>query len=223
MQHLATRPSTARLVLVPALISLAVTLLRLVGELQHWPKPLVNSDVCGKAILGVTWLVPIFAAYFAITLLNEDKGPRRLGLAIALAVSGLILKLAGTFVMESGLRYPQRMSLNLFLTVAALGLQFVAWPALSKVLLAYGYAARVPVGLVQFLAMRGHWGTHYDALDPAFPPLGFWPTYLRVSLIPNIFFMEAYTVIVGTVLATILIAILRRFRWGSRLGAATVK
>ena len=47
-------PSTVRLIAVPALIGIAVTALRLVGELLRWPKPMVSSDVCGKAILGLS-------------------------------------------------------------------------------------------------------------------------------------------------------------------------
>jgi len=62
------------------------------------------------------------------------------------------------------------------------------------------------------LAMRGRWSTHYDALDPGFPAIGFWPTFLRVSFVPNIFFMEAYTVIVGGLVGIAVVAILRRLR-----------
>ncbi len=86
---------------------------------------------------------------------------------------------------------------NLSLTTAGLALSWLAWPQLFKLLLAYGYKSRLPVALVQLLAMRGHWATHYDALDPGFPSIGFWPTFIRTSLVPNIFFMEVYTVVVG--------------------------
>ena len=63
-------PSTTWLVALPTLIGICVTGVRLVGELMHWPKPLVNSDVCGKAIMGVVWLVPIFGIYFAVKLFS---------------------------------------------------------------------------------------------------------------------------------------------------------
>jgi len=75
-----------------------------------------------------------------------------------------------------------------------------------------GYLSRIPVAIVQYLAMRGRWGTHYDALDPGFPAIGFWPTFLRVSFVPNIFFMEAYTVIVGGLVGIAVVAILGRLR-----------
>lgn len=205
--------STARLVTVPVLISIAVTALRLVGELLRWPKPLVNSDVCGKAILGVIWLVPIFGTYFAVKLFHAGDAPQRFARPVVFAISALAFKLAGTLIMEShGMTYAPRLSMNFIVTLIGLVLSAVAWPTLSKALLVYGYLSRIPVAIVQYLAMRGRWGTHYDALDPGFPPIGFWPTFLRVSFVPNIFFMEAYTVIVGALIGTAVVAILGRVR-----------
>ena len=202
-----------RLIVVPALIAASVTALRAFGELHQWAKPLVNSEVCGKAILGVAWLVPIFGIYFALRLAHTATVPKSCGWALVLAIGALLLKFAGTFVMERPWPgYFPRVSFNFALTALALGLQAAAWPNLFKVLLAYGYASRIPIALVQFLAMRGHWGTHYDALGPDFPQVGFWQTYTRVSLVPNIFFMEAYTVIVGGILGILVVAAMKRLR-----------
>lgn len=156
-------------------------------------------------------MVPVFAIYFAFRLSGLGNAPERLAQTIGFAALGLILKLAGTLVMETaGMGYPARLGINLALTVAGLVLSATAWPAIFKVLLAYGYASRIPIAVVQFLAMRGNWGTHYDALDPGFPSIGFWPTFIRVSLVPNVFFMEAYTVIVSTVFGSLALASIRR-------------
>ena len=213
MRYAVKVPSTARLIAVPALISIAVTALRLVGELLHWPKPLVHGDVCGKAILGVVWLVPIFGTYFAVKLFHAGDVPQRFARPVVLAISALALKLTGTFVMEShGMTYAPRLSMNLIVTLIGLVLSAMAWPTLSKALLVYGYLSRIPVAIVQYLAMRGRWGTHYDALDPGFPSIGFWPTFLRVSFVPNIFFLEAYTVIVGVLVGIAAVAVLGRVR-----------
>jgi hypothetical protein len=203
--------SVPRLVLGPGFIALAVTLLRLTGELVGWPRPLVNRDVCGKAILGVVWLVPIFGVYFAAKLLPLGYLPARLGRSFAYAAVGLALKLAGTALIETpGIEYATRLIGNLGLTTAGLVLTWLAWPQLFKLLLAYGYASRLPVIVVQFLAMRGHWGTHYDALDPDFPLIGFWATFIRTSLVPNIFFMEVYTVVVGLLFGLVWAFLTRR-------------
>jgi hypothetical protein len=126
-------PSIARLIAVPGVISIAVTALRLAGELLHWPKPFVNSDVCGKAILGVIWLVPIFVIYFAVRLLHAGDTPQRFGRPLFLAISGLALKLAGTFLMEShAMTYAPRLSMNFIVTLIALVLCAMAWRTLCK-------------------------------------------------------------------------------------------
>lgn len=182
----------------PAVISIAVTALRLVGELLHWPKPLINSDVCGKAILGVIWLVPIFGIYFAVRLFHAGDTPQRFGRPLLLAISGLVLKLAGTFVMEShAMTYVSRLSMNFIVTLIALVLCAMAWRTLCRCCWPTDTcrAFRWPSSSTWPCVAVG--GTHYDALDPGFPPIGFWPTFLRVSFVPNIFFMEAYTAIVG--------------------------
>ena len=58
-----------RMVLGPALITLAVTLLRLVGELQGWSPRLFSREAGGGgALVGISWLVPVFGAWFGCKL-----------------------------------------------------------------------------------------------------------------------------------------------------------
>ena len=98
--------------------------------------------------------------------------------------------------------------------VAAAALQFRTWPTLSKALLAYGYAARIPAAIVMFFAIRGRWGTHYDALPPGFADMSFWPTYVQIGLFPQLIFWVAFTVIVGALFGSIATAIFARRRVG---------
>ena len=149
MRYAVRAPSTARFVAVPALISMTVTSLRLAGDILHWPKPLVNRDVWGKAILGVIWLVPIFGIYFAIRLSRVGIAPQRFARSLLLAISALALKLGGTFLMEShGLTYGPRLSINFIVTGIGVVLSALAWPTLAKTLLVYGYLSRIAVAVV---------------------------------------------------------------------------
>ena len=60
--------------------------------------------------------------------------------------------------------------------VLAAILAWRAWPALGRVLLAYGLLSRAVVALVMLLAMHGRWGTHYDYADmPRVQELPFGP------------------------------------------------
>ncbi len=62
-------PDYKKLILVPALITLGVTLLRLGGELLDLPAWLANKEAGGAgALLGIVWLAPIFGVYFVYRL-----------------------------------------------------------------------------------------------------------------------------------------------------------
>jgi len=94
---------------------------------MQWPRPLVDSDLCGKAILGVVWLVPVFGIYFAVKLSHAGNAPQRFARLLVLATSALALKVAGTFVMEShGMTYALRLSLNFVVTLIGLVLAAMA-------------------------------------------------------------------------------------------------
>jgi hypothetical protein len=83
-----------------------------------------------------------------------------------------------------------------------------AWPELGKALLAYAYAARIPLAIVMFFAMRGNWGTHYDALPPNYTgPMDFWGKYFLIGLVPQLIFWVAYTVVLGSLAGGIAAAI----------------
>ena len=61
--------SITSLITIPALITLGITILRLVGELEHWPKPWFSAAAGGGgAIIGISWLPIIFGPYFALKL-----------------------------------------------------------------------------------------------------------------------------------------------------------
>src|SRR5687768_18611129 len=83
--------TTTRLVLVPALITLAVTVLRLTGELLNWSPRLFSREAGGAgAIIGIVWLVPVFGVYFALRLARAGEGPSSVGAALGFALAGLV-------------------------------------------------------------------------------------------------------------------------------------
>ena len=142
------RPSTTQLILVPSIITLALTILRLVGELQHWPGPWFSTTAGGGlAIIGISWLPLIFGPYFAFKLAGKGEGPASSGKSIAFPVLGLVILIAGGYVSFSGARAqsPSTVILGFVIVTAAGALCFPGWGALSKALLAYGLAARIPV------------------------------------------------------------------------------
>lgn len=95
---------TWRLVLVPAVLTFAVTLLRLWGELKEWPLLLFSPAAGGgAALVGITWLVPVFGMWFARRLAKggPSEHPGRvigfaaLGLALVFAINLLVGRIKG--------------------------------------------------------------------------------------------------------------------------------
>jgi hypothetical protein len=215
-----------KLILVPAVISLAVTLLRLLGELQGWSPALFNrgDKPFSPSLVGIVWLVPVFGAWFGWKLTRAASGPGSLGRAFALTLAALaVLPLASFLAPKAGI-VPEHLwrpnvplaesftILSVFVVVIFIGVAIgiLAWPALGRTLLAYGLAVRIPIALLMLVAMLGDWGTHYDA-RPSYPPqmstLGWW---VALGLAPQLSFWMWYTIVFGALFGIVAAAFARR-------------
>lgn len=208
--------SVSRLILVPGMITLAVTILRLVGELLHWSKAWFNPEAGGPwSIVGITWLTAAFGVYFGIKLLGIGEGPASSLRAIGIPILGWIVMFAGQYAGFKFM-YPHSFKATLVILWAVYALagllQFVAWPSLFKVLFAYGYAARVPVAIVMFLAFQGNWGTHYDALPPGWNRTGLWADYLWLGFFPQLTFWVGFTITAGMLFGAVAAGVVRVVR-----------
>ena len=207
--------SAARLIFVPALITLAITILRLVGELERWPKPWVSTAPGGGlAVIGISWLPIIFGPYFVIRLAGDGEGAASNGKAVGFSLAGLVVLVLGGFIAFKG-------ATGGALGLAVLGwlMMFLAafipraaWPSLGTTLLAYGFAARIPVVIVMFIAMRAGWTTHYSFVDPRLAQAPFWRQFFDVALLPQMLLWIGFTVVVGSIFGTIVAAVAHRSR-----------
>lgn len=216
--------SRYRLVAVPALITLSVTLLRLYGELQHWSPALFRREPGGLgALIGIIWLAPVFGVYFARTLIGRGAGPVSPGRAVAHAFMGV-----GAFVGWAALSLvlvqpapgtvprPEQFQVQVVTGAAAalavVVLQARGWPALCRVLLLYAAAARVPVVIVMLLAIFGGWGTHYDAFPAGFPLTGALEKWFWGGVLVQMTVHLANTVLLGSLFGSLQAAWLLRTR-----------
>jgi heme exporter protein D len=209
------------LILVPAVITLGITLLRLGGELAHWSPRFFSAEAGGGlAVVGISWLPFLFGPYFALKLARSGHGASSVWKAFGLSLLGLAVMIVGGFVgFAPQLKFPGREILGILLVVLGPTLVTLGWPALFKVLVVYGYAARIPVAIVMLFALRGHWGTHYDALPPNYSgPTSFFGQYLVMAFLPQMVVWIAFTVLMGALVGSIVAALVFR---GKTMPAAT--
>lgn len=209
-----------RLILVPALVTLAVTLLRLTGELLQWsPGLFARTAGGGAALVGIVWLIPVFGVWFALQLDKAGAAPAslkrafgRAGLAFLCASAGFVLAI---------LLFPQspvvQLALFTVVTIAAIVIARPGWPELWRVLLAYGIAARAPVLVVMFLSIFLGWDTHYAKPRPDFPPMGPWGLFFWTALLPQGSIWIYLTIVGGILFGAAAIGIRRKS--GSRTAA----
>lgn len=211
------RTPVLRLILVPAIITLAVTLLRLAGELAGGSSALFNRAAGGGgALVGIVWLVPVFGFWFGRRLVQSGQGPLSAGRVAGFA---LLAAVAGIGITFAGARTGRPLILTIAFIAGAIASGLLAWrgwPALARVLLAYGLAARIPVALVMLAAIYGNWGTHYDVPPPDFDAtLGPFAKWLAIGLLPQLTVWIGFTVSVGSLFGALGAALAGRGATGS--------
>jgi hypothetical protein len=202
--------SVWKLIMVPSLITLAVTVIRLIGELSHWNETFFRRGPGGGgALVGIVWLAFVFAIYFAVRLQNSGDSPSSRGKAIGLTLLALAVFVGGELLIFRGM---QSASVPIILggIVVVVGSLFVmraGWPAYWNVLVSYAVAARFPVVLIMYLAMRGGWGTHYDAVGREFKTADFMTKFLELAVVPQLTFWIGFTAILCGLFGIVVVAV----------------
>jgi hypothetical protein len=207
-----------RMIAGPVVISVAITALRLIGELLGWSGDWFSTATGGIApsgwtwLVGITWLPVLFGPWFARALLRAgEEAPSGLKV-LGLALAGAALALVGlrTPVPIVSQHFPHFLIVVWAIAAAAAALQVLGWPALFRVLLAYGLASRLVVVLVMLLAMWGNWGTHYDYVGmPAQFQMPLVPRVLWLAVFPQLVFWTAFTVLLGSLSAGVFLVVSR--------------
>jgi hypothetical protein len=217
-----------RMIAGPVVISVAFTALRLTGELLGWSGDWFSKATGGIVpsgwtwLVGITWLPVLFGPWFARALqrAGEEAPPGLKVLGLALAGAALALVGLRTLVPVVSQHFPHFLIVVWAVAAAAAALQVLGWPALFRVLLAYGLASRLVVVLVMFLAMWGDWGTHYDYVGmPAQFQMPLVPRFLWLAFFPQLVFWTAFTVLLGSLSAGVYLVVSRLAVGGRTSGA----
>lgn len=200
-----------RLVRMPAIVTLGVTLLRFVGELMHWSERFFSRAAGGGgAIVGIGWLMPVFGIYFARKLVRRGHRPQSAGRAVGLACLGLGVVVALGFA--AGALGSSPTAQIFWVSIAAVigaAIAYRGWRELGQTLLAYGLAARIPVAAIMLVAILASFGTHYELgrpdMAPIESPLLRW---IVIGLVPQMGFWIPATIIFGSIAGAIAAAVL---------------
>ena len=206
--------SIGKLIAIPAIITLVITILRLIGELQHWPSPWVSPAAGGGgAIIGISWLPLFFGPYFAWKIAAAGDGPASMGKAIGMSAAGLVLFVAGAAIAFLGFNKHVSVLLLVGFAVQLVGafVPRLGWRALGNTMLAYALAARIPVLIVMFIAMSANggqgWGTHYDVVGPELAGSSFVQKFVYAALVPQMTLWICWTTVIGGLVGSVVTAI----------------
>lgn len=195
LTSMTTLPSTFRLLLWPSLITLAISCLRLTGEVQGW---LHAKSGGGGQLLGIAWCMFVFGAWFATRLARAGSTPRftptwPFGVGLLLLQVGSMMWAFGNVSQEPPIDDAAREAAmavlrasvtQLAICTSVLGAcAFVIWPRLCWTLLLYGLGARATVVALTWLAKTKGWDTHYTKFGPqGFERAGMADTMVGASL-----------------------------------------
>jgi hypothetical protein len=196
-----------RLVLVPILVSIAITVLRVVGELNHWSERWFSTATGGFVpggmswLFGITWLALPFGVYFAWRLLRAGRRPASKTALLSTVLLGVAIMLSGRWIIQQvPLDFPAILIPIWALMATAGAIQYLGWPELFQALIMYGLGSRAVTVVVYFVAMLDNWGTHYDyvGMPPQFQ-MAFLPRFLWLAFFPQLIFWVGFTVAIGTI------------------------
>jgi len=201
------------LALLPALVSLGVTTLRLIGELQGWDatwfsneQPDPSNPDAKPGLMGIAWLVPFVGLYFGARIARREQPSPHLGRTLLLLLLSAGLLFAGFYLLQqTGLMKmpskaqpgtPDGLGYALVVLALSLAVMIAAWPRLSAALLVYALLARIPVVFVTWLALANGWDTHHVKL-PAGSELPEGTDLFLFLTVPQLTFWPWFTVLTG--------------------------
>ena len=198
------------MILIPAIITLLVTVLRLVGELQGWNDQVFSNVAPGgeqkPGFMGIAYLVPIFGLWFGFKLRRSTGQPPHIGKAALRFLIGAVV-LIGGFMACMGLELitlpnkeapgqPTGLMYSIILIGVTAILLLSAWPKLAITLLLYGLMARIPIVIITYLAIDNGWDSHHVKLPVGTVLLDEAERFTYLAM-PQMTFWLIFTMLVG--------------------------
>ena len=199
---------TWNLILWPLLITLAVSIARITGEVQGW----ITQQSGGAGFwLGISWLPFVFGGYFGLRLSRAGSRPRlspawlyallAFGLLVATVLwrFGPLLEADPSDETIALLRVSVLIITSIAITLA-IAMAFV-WPRLVWILFCYALPTRLVVVALTWLAKQQGWHTHYTKFGPTGIEVDM-STTLVSATIAQCGFWIPFTILAGTLVGT---------------------
>ena len=202
-------PGVWSLVFVPALLTLVVTVLRLVGQVQGWSPTVFGRPEAGGggALLGISWLIFVFGLWFGVRVQRSGAGPASPGRALVTSLVALAVVFGGIALCQAldlvwfpdaeNPGEPRGIGWMLGLMLLGVAIAFVANRRVALALLVYAFLARIPVVVVTWIALEQGWDTHYTEIAEGFPEPAEGERLVFLAT-PQVTFWPLITVLLGT-------------------------
>jgi hypothetical protein len=143
-------------------------------------------------------------------LAGSGEEPSSYGKAFATTLGGLAAMVLGGFVLFKSGNSAALAILGFVLALVAAFIARTGWRSLGSTLIAYAFAARIPVLIVMFFAMSAGWGTHCDAVEARFATAPLWTKFFYEAFLPQMMVWIGYTAVVGSLCGEIVAPIFAR-------------
>ncbi len=198
-----------RLVLVPVLLTVAVAVVRFLGQVWGW---IPTESGGGLHLLGIVWLPFVFGPWFARRLLRDGPGSRW-GRWRAAAVSGLLALVVLVSWMFAPLADAPPGPVTAAATSVALRTSFTAtlvvtaalaamWWRLAWTLVCYAVPVRLTVILLTWIAKTSDFDTHYTKFGPSGEEHAL-PKTMALASVAQLGFWVPFAVVCGFVGASL--------------------
>lgn len=206
------RPRVLPMLLVFGVLTLVVTVVRLVGELQGWDSNWFSTEA-GSPMnpFGIVWLVPVAGLLFGRRLAQGGGAPTFVA-GFFVPMFGFLALMVSMFIANSYFEGGELLEVMGYLMLGAPVLSLLAlfvWPRAFVAMVAYWLLARVPVMLIQYLDIQNGWQTHYGKVPAEFAGAD---ADARIWMLTKaqLCIWMAFTVLLGCAFAAIGAATVRR-------------
>jgi hypothetical protein len=169
------QPRVMPMLFVTAMLTLVVTVVRLIGEYNHWDADWFSTEAGSRFNpFGIVWLIPV-VGFLLGRRMSQSGGVPRFVTGFFVPMFSFFAQLIASVLVFANLEGDELLAASHYIYwgswIASL-LALFAWPRAFVVLLIYAISARAPVIWIQYLDIQNGWQTHYGRVRDVMGSMG---------------------------------------------------